>query len=129
MIVDEKKAGEELKKRAEKVTDEDIEKVLRKREEIERKFSAHGTLGCFISDIKLLFALIQDYFKGQYREVPFWSIAAIVAALLYVLSPFDLIPDFIPIIGYLDDAAVVAFCLKMVEQDLLKYKEWKKNQV
>jgi uncharacterized membrane protein YkvA (DUF1232 family) len=54
--------------------------------------------------------------------------AAIVAALLYVLSPIDLLPDFIPIVGYVDDALVVAACLALVEQDLINYKEWKKQQ-
>jgi uncharacterized membrane protein YkvA (DUF1232 family) len=41
-----------------------------------------------------------------------------------VLNPADLFPDFILGVGYLDDAAVIAFCLKLVEQDLEKYKQW-----
>ena len=56
------------------------------------------------------------------------AIAAIVAALLYVLSPIDLIPDFIPIIGYVDDALVVSACLAMVKQDLHAYRNWKMEQ-
>jgi uncharacterized membrane protein YkvA (DUF1232 family) len=117
-----------LKKGTKKVTEKDLEKVLAKRDEIEEKFKSEGPLGRFITDIKLFFAIIQDYVKGNYREVPYWTIAAIVAALLYVLSPVDLIPDFIPVVGYVDDALVMAACLKMVEQDLYKYKEWKIKQ-
>lgn len=45
-----------------------------------------------------------------------------------MLSPIDLIPDFIPVVGYVDDALVVAACLAMVESDLEIYKEWKKQQ-
>jgi uncharacterized membrane protein YkvA (DUF1232 family) len=45
--------------------------------------------------------------------------------LLYVLNPLDLIPDFLPLVGQIDDAAVVAACLLMVRQDLHKYKKWK----
>ncbi|MBP8802205.1 MAG: DUF1232 domain-containing protein [Kiritimatiellae bacterium] len=121
-------AEKALKKGTKKVTEKDLKKVLAKRDEIEEKFKSEGPLGRFITDIKLFFAIIQDYVKGNYREVPYWTIAAIVAALLYVLSPVDLIPDFIPVVGYVDDALVMAACLKMVEQDLYKYKEWKIKQ-
>ena len=102
--------------------------MLDKRGEIEEKFKGNGRLGRFVADLKLLFSIIQDYVKGEYRELPFWSIAAIVAALLYVLNPVDLIPDFIPVVGYVDNALVIAACLAMVEQDLRNYKDWKMAQ-
>lgn len=127
--VTKKQAEEQLINGAKQVTEDDLRKVLEKRDEIEKKFSGNGPLARFITDLKLLFSCIQDYVKGEYREIPFWTIAAIVSALLYVLSPVDLIPDFIPVIGYVDDALVVAACLAMVESDLLVYKEWKKQQV
>ncbi len=125
--ITEEQAEKELKERAKKVSEEDLNTVLEKREEIEKKFT-NGALSRFVADLKLLFAIIQDYVKGKYKEVPFWTIAAIVAALLYVLSPIDLIPDFIPGIGFLDDALVVAACLAMVQQDLKIYKKWKEQQ-
>lgn len=123
------KAEEVLNEKAKKVKEEDLKKVIDKADEIEKKFRANGPLGRFISDVKILISLVRDYIKGVYREIPWWTIAAIVAALLYVVNPFDLIPDFIPIIGYIDDAAVIAACLRMVEQDLHKYKEWKKKNL
>jgi uncharacterized membrane protein YkvA (DUF1232 family) len=110
---------------ARQVTEQDIEKVLDKSEEIRRRFESGGPLGKFVYDFKLLIAVVRDYWKGRYRKIPFWTVAAIVAALLYVLNPFDLIPDFIPIVGQIDDAAVVAACLLMVRQDLHRYKKWK----
>lgn len=123
-----KQAEKQLKKGAKKVTEDDLKKVLDKRDEIEEKFKSNGPLGRFISDLKILFSIVQDYIRGDYRKIPFWSIAAIVAALLYVLSPIDLIPDFIPVVGFIDDALVLATCLTMVEKDLHNYKEWKKKQ-
>src|SRR5680860_175375 len=65
---------------------------------------------------------IQNYL---YKDVPWLVIASIGGSLLYVLSPIDLIPDFIPFVGYLDDALVFAACLKFAQQDLEKYREWK----
>ena len=126
--VTKEQAEDRLKNDAKNVTEGDLKKILEKRDEIEGKFKKDGPLGRFITDLKLLFSIIQDYVKGEYRVVPFWSIAAIVAALLYVLSPIDLIPDFIPVIGLVDDALVIAACLAMVEEDLLKYKDWKIKQ-
>jgi len=116
-----------LKEGAKNVTEDDLQKILDKRKEIEDKFKGSGSLGRFVADLKLLFAIIKDYVSGEYREIPWWSIAAIVTALLYVLSPLDLIPDFVPVIGYVDDALVVAVCLAMVETDLHEYKDWKMN--
>jgi uncharacterized membrane protein YkvA (DUF1232 family) len=112
-------------KEAERVTDQDIEKVLDKSEEIRRHFETGGPLGKFVDDFKLLMAVVKDYRRGKYRKIPFWTVAAIVGALLYVLNPLDLIPDFLPLVGQIDDAAVVAACLLMVRQDLHKYKKWK----
>lgn len=123
----EKQAEEELKKTTKKITEEDFNKILSKRDEIEPKFNENGPLGRFITDLKILFSLIKDYMSGAYREIPWWSIASVVAALLYVLSPIDLIPDFIPVVGFVDDALVVAACLRLIEQDLDNYKTWKEN--
>ncbi len=69
--------------------------------------------------------MVKDYCRGSYREVPYWAISAISVALLYVLNPVDVILDVIPGIGFLDDAAVVAFCLKLIEREISKYQEWK----
>ncbi|MCR5402848.1 MAG: DUF1232 domain-containing protein [Butyrivibrio sp.] len=73
-------------------------------------------------------ALVDSYVKKEYRSIPLGTIISIVAALIYVLSPIDLIPDFIPVIGYLDDAAVVLLVLGLgVDKDLDKYRKWQEE--
>lgn len=66
--------------------------------------------------------------KGEYKTVPKGTIAAVVFALLYFISPIDLIPDPIPVVGYLDDAAVIAACVKMVGADLQRFRDWEAEQ-
>ena len=123
--VSEEKVKETLKANASKVTADDLNRVLERQKEIEDKFAGDGPLSRFVDDAKLLFSVLGDYVRGEYREIPWWSMAAIAAALLYVLAPVDLIPDFIPVIGYVDDAMVVAVCLRMIEADLHAYRTWK----
>ena len=123
--ISEEEAREALEKGARNVSDEDVTNVVNRADEIEGKFRTKGPLKRFIDDVKLMISLVKDYANGNYREIPYWTIAAVVAALIYVISPVDLIPDFIPVIGYVDDAAVVSVCLLLVEQDLVKYREWK----
>lgn len=123
--ISQEKAKQKLQEDAKKITEDDLKTVIDKAEEIKKKFEGKGPLGRFISDVKLMISLIKDYFSGSYKKIPFYSIAAITAALLYVFNPLDLIPDAIPVIGLVDDALVIGACLILVEQDLIEYKEWK----
>jgi len=125
--IDNETIKKEHKKRQEDFEEEDVHNVLEDEEEIKSKFENKGKLQRYVDDAQLLFNLLRDYANGNYKEVPFNVVAAIGGALLYVLSPLDLIPDFIPIVGYLDDAAVIAFCLNLIEKDLISYKVWKRN--
>ena len=125
--ISKEQASEVLEEGAKKVTDNDLEKVIAQADKIEEKFKAKGPLGRFIVDVKVLISLVKDYCNGSYREIPWWTIAAVVTALLYVLNPVDLIPDFIPVIGLVDDALIVSVCLLAIEQDLARYKEWKSS--
>ena len=80
--------------------------------------------------IPLLISLVKSYVKKEYREIPFGTIVAIVAALIYFLAPIDVIPDFIPGFGFVDDASVIAFCFLSCKHDLDNYRKWlKQNDV
>ncbi len=123
------KLGEELIQRGSpKMTEKDLQKVVDKSDEIEKKFRSRGPLQRFIDDGKLLISAVRDYWTGKYRKWPWGTVAAVVFTLIYVLDPFDLVPDVLPIIGEVDDAAVVAACLFLVERDLVAYKQWRDGQ-
>ena len=78
-------------------------------------------------DIKELISLLKDYAQKNYRDIPLKSIIAIGAAIAYFISPIDIIPDTLPIIGYLDDALVIKLAMDLIGDDVNEYKNWKKE--
>lgn len=72
-------------------------------------------------------SLVRNYSKKEYTDIPIGSIIAIISALIYFVSPVDIVPDSIPVIGYFDDAAVVAACWKLVDSDIEEYENWRKQ--
>ena len=90
-----------------------------------RNIFRFGLLARLFQNLRLLVPLIRDYWKGTYRDVSAKSIVIFVASLVYLISPIDLIPDYIIGLGQIDDAAILGLSLYFMEKDLLKYKEWK----
>ena len=82
----------------------------------------------FRADLQTLVHLLRDWSKGTYPNVPPKTILLVVAALLYFLSPVDTIPDFLGVMGFTDDAAVVWFVLNTVKNEIGLYKEWRSKQ-
>lgn len=116
-----------IRRSAESIGDEDIQEVLEKADDIKQKIISSAPLKKFVKDASTLLSLVKDCWSGAYRQIPVWVIGAVVFALLYVLSPIDMIPDFIPVIGLVDDAAVLALCLSLIEKDIQKYQLWRKT--
>jgi uncharacterized membrane protein YkvA (DUF1232 family) len=117
-----------INKGAADVNDEDIQKVVDRAHDITQKVVNSAPLKRFINDVRLLTSMIKDSFSGAYKHLPVWVIGSVVFALLYVLSPIDLIPDFIPVIGLLDDAVVLGLCLALAEKDIQKYQLWNESK-
>ena len=109
----------------ESFTEEDLEKVKADAETAEKKAEF---LGKQFENFKLMWSLLQDYWAREYTDVPWKLIAAIGFAVAYLVSPIDVIPDFIPFVGFVDDAAVFALVISAFQAELDEYKEWKKNR-
>jgi uncharacterized membrane protein YkvA (DUF1232 family) len=106
-------------------TQEDAGKVMENMEKIEQ-IMQNKTLCKFLDDVKLYFQMLGDVFTGKYKKVPSGTVAAIVGTLLYVLSPVDLLPDFLPG-GFVDDAGIIGLCLTFTKYDVEQYKKFKEN--
>jgi len=119
-------AEQALREGAKKVDDSTFDEVLGGAERIEER-AEQGPLAAAVGDVRTLLQLVRAYKNREYRESPYYSIAAAVAALAYVLAPIDLSPDFLPGVGLGDDAAVVAACVASLREDLSRFRAWKKR--
>ena len=126
--INETQAEEVLGEYADKVGAEDVKKTLGKEDEIKKLFKNVKVLAKYFNDLCEILELLRDRVKGTYTETPWRTIAALTGALIYVLSPIDIIFDFIPGIGFLDDAVVIGLAIKLAQPDLEKYRTWKESR-
>ena len=113
---------------SENMTREDIADVLGKEGAAKTIVGKAGFLSQYWNDIKTSFSLIRDWFSGAYDKVPARMIVSLAGALIYLVSPLDLIPDWVPMAGLVDDAAILAFVFQLSKVDLNVYRQWKKRQ-
>ena len=90
-----------------------------------KAYAKRRTLYRVFGDFLLLFRLVRAWVRGEYRDVPRKSVFWAIFAILYFLSPIDLIPDIFPG-GYLDDIAVISFVVRRIKGDLDKFSGWEK---
>jgi len=74
--------------------------------------------------LELLFSMLIDSFTGKY-PIPKKTVLVTTFALLYLISPVDFSPDILPLVGLVDDVAVLAFAFSLIKDDLEKYRAWK----
>jgi uncharacterized membrane protein YkvA (DUF1232 family) len=75
-----------------------------------------------------LVRLVRNYVTGEYRQIQTSTIISGLAVLLYVLSPIDLIPDFIPVVGFLDDLSLISWFIGKFQVEIVRFRDWE-NQL
>ena len=84
-----------------------------------------GPLKEIASEVRLLINMLRDYRRGEYTKLPKRTLLSVTAALIYLISPVDVIPDFIPLVGVIDDIFVLNYVWKQVRKDLEDYAFWR----
>ena len=93
------------------------------RDKLEKAYPALKTA---LKNVRELYALFKDTVNGNFK-LPTTSVAMIGGGLLYFILPADLIPDFIPVIGYLDDLAVLTTIMNSLKKEIAEYRIWKRK--
>ena len=73
--------------------------------------------------------LIRAYARGEYREIARDTLLTIIAAISYLVDPFDLIPDEVPFLGFIDDATVIGFALSRTRNQLDEFMRWETSDI
>jgi curved DNA-binding protein CbpA len=89
---------------------------------------AYPALKKVLENVRELYALFKDSIKGNYKLHPA-NVAMIGGGLLYFLLPVDLVPDFIPLVGYLDDLAVLTTIMNSLKGEINEYQAWKETGI
>ena len=101
-----------------------IEDVLKKLKEISSDKKTSAKLN---DSIRLFIRIINAYTSKEYTYIPWKTICLIVAGLIYFIYPVDLIPDFIPVSGLIDDIALIAWIYESIQDDIENFLEWEKT--
>lgn len=101
---------------------EAIDKASRKLEPL----ASLPIIGSTVADVQDIISMLDDYYHGRYKKLPVSVILGSVAIVAYLLSPFDIVPDSIPFLGFIDDAFIINIVLELcVDKELERYRNWR----
>lgn len=126
-IVNLEKAKEVIDNGMEKASDllqnpESVEKLV---EKVQTKIKDVPILENTLNNATTMVSMVKSYINKEYTDVSPKVITTLVSSFLYVVTKKDIIPDDIPILGIIDDIAVLGVALKFVEPELKAYASWR----
>ena len=121
------KGFDKAKRSAQKVIDNGtkLKKLIEKG--IKKAKDKDNALSGFVDDLQKLFRMLKAYTTGTYKDFSASTLLYIVAAVVYFVNPFDVLPDFILGLGFIDDATVIAFAIKKIHSELTAFTLWEAN--
>ena len=98
------------------------EKVAQEKDKTLDKIKNASALSGLFDNIRTAYDMVSDSVTGKYKGVAKSTLALLAGGLAYLALPIDLVPDFIPVAGWVDDAAVLAWIFKRCADEFQKYK-------
>lgn len=81
------------------------------------------------SQVEVVYRMLKAHLNNEYKGVSTRTVGMLVLGLLYFVLPVDFIPDFIPVVGYIDDLTVLLAIFKSLNSDIDKFLEWESTKV
>ena len=81
------------------------------------------------SQIEVVFRMLKAHYNKEYKGISSRTLGLLVLGLLYFVLPVDFIPDFIPVVGYIDDLTVILAIFKSLNTDIEKFLEWERTKL
>ena len=81
-------------------------------------------IAAFREQLSIVTRLLKAYASGEYRQLPWKTLIRIIAVLIYFVSPIDILPDFLPIVGLTDDIALMLWLFSGMGDDIEKFRQW-----
>jgi uncharacterized membrane protein YkvA (DUF1232 family) len=73
--------------------------------------------------------MVKAWTAGRYRVIPWRSLCILAVVTLYAINPFDIIPDYVPFFGVVDDAAMVGLLWRSLRKDAVAFREWETQAI
>ena len=112
---------------------EEAKQTMNDREKMEalknkkNKFLNNPALSKIRDSLCLLWRYLEAVTSKRYTDYSVWALTKIIAVLIYVVNPFDLIPDVIFWAGWLDDILAVGYIISLTTEELEKFQDWEKR--
>lgn len=101
-----------------------IDKAARKLEPL----TGLPIIGGTIAEVQDIISMLDDYYHGRYKKIPTAALLGSLGIIAYLVSPFDLIPDNVPILGFVDDAFIINTVVTLcVDKELERYRQWRND--
>jgi uncharacterized membrane protein YkvA (DUF1232 family) len=95
------------------------------REALDKSGGLSGkNISVFREQLSIVTRLLKAYASGEYRQLPWKTLIRVIAVLIYFVSPIDILPDFLPIVGLTDDIALMLWLFSGMKDDIEKFRQW-----
>lgn len=103
-----------------------IDKAARKLEPL----TGLPIIGGTIAEVQDIISMLDDYYHGRYKKIPTAALLGSLGIIAYLVSPVDLIPDNVPILGFIDDVFIINTVITLcVDKELERYRQWRNDTV
>ena len=102
-----------------------LEEVL---QQMEQKLKDIPKVGDALSRVPLMISMIRSYITKEYSVVSPKVIITLIAAIIYMVKDQDLIPDDTPVLGHVDDLAILAAAFMVTDPELTAYSQWREEK-